>query len=113
MAKAFEDAFDDNDFIIRVTPKLDKVGAWNGDIRLSVVTTNANDMDDDDFDNVLQLCNYMCVAVQVAEENEQVRTAIWEYVQKEDDSDEAVTVQRVEDNVVYAAFTKAKESSVE
>lgn len=113
MARSFEDAFDDNDFIIRVTPKLDKAGAWNGDIRLSVVTTNANEMDDDDFNDVLQLCNYMCVAVQVAEENEQVRTAINDFVQREDDNEEAVTVQRREDNVVYAAFTKAKESSVE
>jgi hypothetical protein len=67
--------FNDEDFIIRITPSLDEEGYWDGDITVGIVTTTDNSLDNEDFMAMMKLATLVCSSIPVMEDNEVVRKA--------------------------------------
>jgi hypothetical protein len=74
--------FNDEDFIIRITPSLDEEGYWDGDITIGIVTTTDNSLDNEDFMAMMKLATLVCSSIPVMEDNEVVRKAIQEYARE-------------------------------
>lgn len=74
--------FNDEDFIIRITPSLDEEGYWDGDITVGIVTTTDNSLDNEDFMAMMKLATLVCSSIPVMEENEVVRKAIQEFAKE-------------------------------
>ena len=106
------------DFLIRVRPFRDKDGSWNGDIDLSIITQPSNDMDDEDYHQVMHFCKMMASTVPIMEYNEDLRDMVHEYVMEHVDKEYIIEVEPKSqvvdrsDNVVTIDFgTKTKGSA--
>jgi hypothetical protein len=99
--------FDANDYIVRLSPFLDKNGTWTGELLVGTVTTEENNMSDDDHYNLMQITKMVCAAVPGMEEDEYIRntlTSIAERVEAEEEKPEKPKVQSVEENVISVNF---------
>lgn len=74
--------FDPNDFLIRLNPVLDEDGYWAGDVAVGIITTPENDLDDDDFDNMMYLTMLVTSALPLMEDNIEFRQALASYAKK-------------------------------
>ena len=106
------------DFLIRIRPFRDKDGSWNGDIDLSIITQPSNDMDDEDYYQVMHFCKMMASTVPIMEYNEDLRDMVHEYVMEHVDKEYTIEVEPKSqvvdrsDNVVKIDFgTKTKGSA--
>jgi len=106
------------DFLIRIRPFKDKDGSWTGDIDLSIITQPQNDLDDEDYYQVMHFCKMMASTVPLMERHEELRDMVHNFVIENVDKEYVVEVDsssRVidrEDNVVTIDFgTKTKGSA--
>ena len=106
------------DFLIRVRPFTDTDGSWNGDIDLSIITQPSNDLNDEDYNQVMHFCKMMASTVPLMERDEELRDMVHNFVIENVDKEYVVEVDsssRVidrEDNVVTIDFgTKTKGSA--
>jgi len=106
------------DFLIRIRPFKDKNGSWTGDIDLSIITQPQNDLDDEDYYQVMHFCKMMASTVPLMERHEELRDMVHNFVIENVDKEYVVEVDsssRVidrEDNVVTIDFgTKTKGSA--
>ena len=100
--------FDANDYVVRLSPFLDESGAWTGELLVGTVTTEENDMSDEDHYNLMQITKLVCASVPAMEEDEQVRNTlvrIAERVEKEESEKEPESkVESIEENVINVRF---------
>ena len=100
--------FDANDYVVRLSPFLDKNGTWTGELLVGTVTTEENDMSDEDHYNLMQITKLVCASVPAMEEDEQVRNTlvrIAERVEKEESEKEPESkVESIEENVINVRF---------
>jgi hypothetical protein len=105
--KVFID-FDPNDFIIRITPFLDKKGSWTGELMVGTVTTGENTITDDDYVNLMRMCHMVCASIPAMEDSTDIRETLAKYandvLEEEKDNKPKATVESVEDNVVKVKF---------
>ena len=105
--KVFMD-FDPNDFIIRITPFLDKKGSWTGELMVGTVTTGENTTTDDDYVNLMRMCHMVCASIPAMEDSTDIRETLAKYandvLEEEKDNKPKATVESVEDNVVKVKF---------
>ena len=106
------------DFLIRVRPFTDTDGSWNGDIDLSIITQPSNDLNDEDYNQVMHFCKMMASTVPLMERDEELRDMVHNFVIEHVDREYVIEVDsrpRVidrEDNVVTIDFgTKTKGSA--
>tara|TARA_R110000772_G_scaffold207670_1_gene318199 strand:+ start:233 stop:553 length:321 start_codon:yes stop_codon:yes gene_type:complete len=97
--------FEPNDFIIRITPILDKDNKWVGELKVGTITTDDNTLDDEDYSHLMYLSTMLCSSVPFMEQNEAFRSMLDTYTQ------EAIkpvkskpTVEYGKDNVVKLNF---------
>jgi len=103
--KVFMD-FDPNDFIIRITPFLDKKGSWTGELMVGTVTTGENTTTDDDYVNLMRMCHMVCASIPAMEDSTDIRETLAKYANDvlEEEAAPKATVESVEDNVVKLKF---------
>ena len=63
-------SFDANDYIVRLTPFIDKEGNWTGEILVGTITTDENNLSDEDHFNLMTITKMVCAAVPAMEEDE-------------------------------------------
>jgi len=80
MSKAEYDNIKPEDFIIRVRPFRDSEGMWNGEIDMAIVTQPENDLDDDDYFQMMHFCKMLASTIPVMEVNEDFRELVHNYV---------------------------------
>ena len=80
MSKAEYDSIKPEDFIIRVRPFRDSEGVWNGEIDMAIVTQPENDLDDDDYFQMMHFCKMLASTIPVMEVNEDFRELVHNYV---------------------------------
>lgn len=68
------------DFIIRVRPFRDSEGMWNGEIDMAIVTQPDNDLDDEDYNQMMHFCKMLASSIPVMELNEDFRELVHQYV---------------------------------
>ena len=78
-------SFDANDYIVRLTPFIDKEGNWTGEILVGTVTTDENNLSDEDHFNLMTITKMVCAAVPAMEEDEYVRDTLNEIVDKSEE----------------------------
>lgn len=110
--KIFMD-FDQNDYIIRLSPFLNKKGEWTGEIMVGTCTTDDNVLSDFDHAQLMKLSHMMCASLPVMEEDSAVRRLLEDEVERTiDDALEkdfkeikpAIEVAGVSDNVISVLF---------
>ena len=105
------------DFLIRVRPFKDIDGTWNGDIDLSIITQPANDLPDEDYNQVMHFCKMLASTIPVMELNEDFRELVHAYVMEKVDKHYEVELEdkpRVvgtDGNVVKIDFSSKTEGS--
>jgi|TARA_R110000803_G_scaffold171145_1_gene234020 hypothetical protein len=97
------------DFIIRITPYLDD-GSWDGDVQVSLVSSEDNPLGEEDFAYVSHLCSMLCATIPVIEEDEYVRDALHSYVNDRfnDDNDDADEPNYTADGNVLTLTSKTR-----
>ena len=98
--------FNPNDYIIRLTPFIDDTGKWTGEVLVGTVTTDENDMTDEDHFNLMNITKMVCASVPAMEEDDYIRDTlndIVDRVEEEDDTPDA-TIDSVEENVINVNF---------
>jgi len=69
----------EEDFVIRISP-FQEDGAWDGDVQVSLVSSEDNPLNDEDFAYISHLCSMLCAVIPVIEEDEYVRDALHHFV---------------------------------
>ena len=90
----------EDDFLIRVRPFRDSTGKWTGDIDLSIVTLPDNDMDDDDYSQIIHMCTMVASTVPLMENDEALRNMIHEYVEEMFDTEYEPVLESKKTDVV-------------
>mgnify|MGYP003651553082 FL=1 len=101
--------FDPNDYIIRLSPFLDSKGDWTGELLVGTVTTDENDMSDEDHFNLMTITKMVCASVPAMEEDDNVRDVLNSIVDRVEDEDEeetspTIVVDSTDDNVINVSF---------
>ncbi len=107
--------FDVNDFNIKVRPMQYEDGTWTGEIDVTVIASPDNDMQDDDYDEVMHFCKMIASTVPIMENNKELRELVHRYVKKFVDPDSNLEFPSDEEcvtkegNVIRIDFSKGKE----
>ncbi len=102
--------FDPNDYIIRLSPFLDKKGDWTGELMVGTVTTDDNSMSDNDHFQLMHLTSMVCASIPAMEEDEDVRQVLADMVAevqeelKEVEATAEKKVVTVDDNIINVKF---------
>lgn len=102
--------FDPNDFLIRLNPMLDADGNWSGDISVGIITTPENDLDEDDFDQMMYLTMMVTAALPLMEDSVEFRKALNKYARKlhndgeEEEASSKPKTEKLSDNVIKINF---------
>ena len=100
--------FDANDYVVRLSPFLDKNGTWTGELLVGTVTTEENDMSDEDHYNLMQITKLVCASVPAMEEDEQVRNTLVRIAERVEEEERQNTpaskVESIEENVINVKF---------
>jgi len=101
-------SFDANDYIVRLTPFIDKEGNWTGEILVGTVTTDENNLSDEDHFNLMTITKMVCAAVPAMEEDEYVRDTLNEIVDKTEEEEEndlpKAKIDSIKENVISVNF---------
>jgi len=96
----------DNDFLIDIRPVMDDKG-WAGKVDIFCITSEKNDMNDKDFDEMVMLSKMVSASVPLMDIDEDFRDYIMDYV--EGTMEEEIPVNRVavehDGNVIKVDFT--------
>ena len=68
------------DLLIRIKPHI-KRKQWTGEIDVSIISSEDNPLNDQDFDNMMFLCELIASSIPIMEEDEYVRSALFEYAE--------------------------------
>ena len=100
------DKLDKNDFIIRVRPnKTGKNGAWSGSADLVVVTSEDNNLPEDEWSELMQFCRMMCASVPIIEEVETFRNLLHDYLNRSNDGQQDLFIDKEKDsNIIHLNF---------
>ena len=96
--------FSPNDYIIRLSPFFDEQGDWTGELMVGCITTEDNDVSDDDHYHLMGITQMVCAAVPAIEESEEVRNTLMNIrdreLENQTDEVEKETVKNRIDSVV-------------
>jgi hypothetical protein len=106
--------FGDNDFLIKITPRLDSANQWDGEVEIGIVTSHNNNLSKDDFSSLLYLATMVSSSVALMEEDDNFRDELSEYTDELMDKRDATNEEEEEEseqltygeNVVHVDFRK-------
>ena len=61
------------DFYIQITPNLDKNKNWLGTIEVNIVTSNKNQLDDEDYYGMMHFARLVCGSIPAMDKNNSFR----------------------------------------
>ena len=102
-----------NDFLIRIRPFQHEDGMWTGEVDITVVATPDNNMEEEDYSQVMHFCKMVASTVPLMESEKSIRDLVHDYVVNVVDNEmeldveleEEVGVEKTYDgNVVHLAF---------
>lgn len=117
---SLDDQIDDNDFIIRIRPHIDKEKRWSGEIDVSIINLSQNDLDDEDFNAMMYLSKLVAASIPAMDENDSIRVAMQDVLEdyeaagnidEEEMMDFDVDISDEGDNVVRLTFNSKTQGS--
>jgi hypothetical protein len=100
------------DFTIRIRPMLDNNDIWTGEIDVVIITSPQNNLDDDDYYQVMHICKMISSVIPLMEKDVKLRNTVNDYVVNKLDNDykDVITntskVEKIEDNIIRINFKK-------
>ena len=95
----------DEDFVIDVRPEMDKNYKCTGGVNVSIMTSPENQLDDEDYYGVLELCRTICATLPLMERDEDLRQRlIKEAEYNEEKPQPKLKIVDKHDNVVVLSF---------
>jgi len=97
------------DFVIRVRPSLDNKGVWDGEIDVAILTQK-NDLNDDDYFQIMHFCKMLASTIPIMEVNEDLRELAHNYVVETIDKEYEIELEQKpditygDDNIVTIDF---------
>jgi len=106
---------DKNDFIIRVRPNKSKSnGAWSGSADIVVITSEDNNLPDNEWSELMQFSRMMCASVPIIEEVETFRNLLHDYLNRSNDGQQDLFVDKEQDsNIIHLKFMNGNKSDDE
>tara|TARA_R100000426_G_scaffold24545_1_gene21008 strand:- start:6346 stop:6678 length:333 start_codon:yes stop_codon:yes gene_type:complete len=95
------------EYVIKLKPMLNKNKKWTGEVRISVVVSEDNNLDDNDYYNMLYLANLVSATANVMEVDKNFRYRLMNYV----DNEEKVAKIKNKNNVIYLDFSSETEGN--
>tara|TARA_R110002020_G_scaffold136070_4_gene303695 strand:+ start:2041 stop:2376 length:336 start_codon:yes stop_codon:yes gene_type:complete len=101
--------FHPNDYIIRLSPFLDKKGNWTGELMVGTISTEDNVMNDTDHYQLMHLTQMVCASIPAMEESEEVRQLLTDLVDDSmpnlsEDVEEESKIISVDENIINVKF---------
>lgn len=98
--------FEPNDYIIRISPFLDKAGDWTGELMIGTITTDDNEMSDHDHYQLMSITQMVCASIPLMEQDETVRQMLSDVVAENtmEEVSEPTKVLDVSENVINVKF---------
>ena len=97
-----------SDFVLRVRPDLDEDGVWTGGVDVAVITSEGNEINDEDYGQLMHFCKMLASCVPIMEFNEDLRDLAHNFVEEKGYGN---VIER-DDNVISIDFgTKTKGSA--
>jgi|TARA_R110000744_G_scaffold354936_2_gene461393 hypothetical protein len=75
--------FEEEDFIITVSPTLDEELRWTGEVKVGITMGDQDFLHADDYYNLLQFCNLICTTIPMMEKDVEFREKINNYYLKD------------------------------
>ena len=75
--------FNDEDFIITVSPSLDENFRWTGEVRVGITMADQDFLHEDDYNSLLQFCNLICTSIPLMEKDPEFRNKLHRHFLKE------------------------------
>ena len=103
----------DEDFVVNVRPQIDKHFKWTGEVYISIMSSEDNPLDDDDYYQVEHICKMLCATLNYLEVEPKFRDDINDYVanvlDKELEEAYKDDTKKIEytDNVIQVSFNKS------
>jgi len=106
---------DKNDFIIRVRPNKSKSnGAWSGSADIVVITSEDNNLPDNEWSELMQFSRMMCASVPIIEEVETFRNLLHDYLNRSNDEQQDLFIDKEQDsNIIHLKFMNGKKNDDE
>tara|TARA_R110000824_G_scaffold196092_1_gene379085 strand:+ start:141 stop:479 length:339 start_codon:yes stop_codon:yes gene_type:complete len=102
--------FDDEDFIITVSPSLDENLRWTGEVRVGITMADQDFLHDDDYHSLLQFCNMICTTVPMMEKDENFRDLVHrQFIKDNEEINKRVLTK--EGNVIKLNFNSNTDGS--
>jgi len=97
---------DKNDFIIRVRPNKSKSnGAWSGSADIVVITSEDNNLPENEWSELMQFSRMMCASVPIIEEVETFRNLLHDYLNRSNDEQQDLFIDKEQDsNIIHLKF---------
>ena len=95
------------EYVIKLKPMLNKNKKWTGEVKISVVVSEDNNLDDSDYYNMLYLANLVSATANVMEVDKNFRYRLMNYV----DNEEKVAKIKNKNNVIYLDFSSETEGN--
>tara|TARA_R100000995_G_scaffold46950_1_gene22263 strand:- start:660 stop:998 length:339 start_codon:yes stop_codon:yes gene_type:complete len=102
--------FEDEDFIITVSPSLDENFRWTGEVRVGITMADQDFLHEDDYNSLLQFCNLICTTVPLMEQDVEFRNKVHRYFIKETQEINKRVLTR-EGNVIKLNFNSNTDGS--
>ena len=106
---------DKNDFIIRVRPNKSKSnGAWSGSADIVVITSEDNNLPENEWSELMQFSRMMCASVPIIEEVETFRNLLHDYLNRSNDEQQDLFIDKEQDsNIIHLKFMNGNKSDDE
>ena len=106
---------DKNDFIIRVRPNKSKSnGAWSGSADIVVITSEDNNLPENEWSELMQFSKMMCASVPIIEEVETFRNLLHDYLNRSNDEQQDLFIDKEQDsNIIHLKFMNGNKSDDE
>ena len=101
--------FNEEDFIITVSPTIDKNLRWTGEVKVGIDMAEQDFLHEEDYYNLLEFCNLICASVPLMEKDTNFRNHIYNFYKK--DLQERKRVLTKEGNVIKLNFNSKTDGS--
>ena len=101
--------FNEEDFIITISPTLDDNFRWTGEVKVGIDMAEQDFLHEDDYYSLLEFCNLVCTSVPLMEKDVTFRNHIYSYYKK--DLQEKNKILTKEGNVIKLNFNSKTDGS--
>lgn len=103
--------FGPNDFIIRLAPHLGDNGRWTGELSAGHLTTEENDLHDEDYEHLDKLAMMLMSCIELLEDDVAFRSKVYQHMAHlyEEVRKPKLVVNNDEDNVIEVDFSRGNQ----